>query len=85
MIDTLPNTDYADLAYVQLGLCYEYMEDWENAENSYGTLIQKYTDENGNPITPLSEGVVQAVAYARSRKGAIMACRIALKAREQSQ
>ena len=84
VIDSLPNTDYADLAYVQLGLCYEYMEDWENSESSYGTLIQKYTDENGNPITPFSEGVVQAVAYARSRVVDIKAYLIAIKAQQQS-
>jgi tetratricopeptide (TPR) repeat protein len=85
VVETFPNTDFADLSYVQLGMCYEYLEDWENAENAYGDLIKKYTDENGNPITPFSEGVVRALQYARERKGQIMAYRIALKARQQSE
>ena len=84
VIDALPNTDYADLSYVQLGLCYEYLEKWEEAETSYGELIQKYTDENGNAISPFSENVVQAVRFARERKGKLMAYRISLRTQEQS-
>jgi tetratricopeptide (TPR) repeat protein len=85
VINTLPNTDYADLSYVQLGLCYEFLEQWEDAEKAYGDLIQKYTDENGNPIAPFSENVVQAVSFARHRKSEIMAYRISIKAQQQSQ
>jgi tetratricopeptide (TPR) repeat protein len=84
VIETLPNTDYADLSYVQLGLCYEYLEQWEEAENAYGELLQKYTDQDGNPISPFSENVVQAVQFARDRKGKIMAYRLSLKTQEQS-
>ena len=62
-----PNTDYADLSYVQLGMCYEYLEKWKEAEEAYEGLIQKYTDEKGNPITPFSENVRAALRYARER------------------
>jgi len=29
---------------------YVYLEEWEDSEKAYGELVQKYTDENGNPI-----------------------------------
>jgi TolA-binding protein len=85
VIKTLPNTDYADLSYVQLGMCYEYLEDWEKAENAYDGLVKKYMDEDGNPISPFSDVVIQALQYARRRKGEIMAYRIAIRARQQSE
>jgi tetratricopeptide (TPR) repeat protein len=85
VINTLPNTDYADLSYVQLGLCYEYLEQWRKAEDAYGTLIKKYTDANGNPITPFSESVVQALQFARDRKGKIMAYRLSIELQEKQQ
>jgi len=85
VIETFPDTDYADLSYVQLGLCYEYLEKWDESEKAYSDLLGKYTDENGNPIAPFSENVVQAVQFARERKGKIMAYRIAIRSREQSQ
>jgi tetratricopeptide (TPR) repeat protein len=84
VIEKFPNTDYADLSYVQLGMCYEYLENWEESEKSYGDLIKKYTDENGNPVAPYSQNVVQAVAYARRRKGDIMAYRLSIKAAQQA-
>ncbi len=67
VIAEFPNTDYADLSYVQLGMCYEYLEKWEEAEEAYEGLIQKYTDEKGNPITPFSENARAALRYARER------------------
>jgi len=85
VIATLPNTDYADLSYVQLGLCYEYLEQWDEAEGSYGGLIKKYTDENGNEITAFSENVVQAIGFAKERKAKIMAYRLSIRVRDQSQ
>jgi tetratricopeptide (TPR) repeat protein len=85
VINSFPNTDYADLSYVQLGMCYEYLEDWTKSEKAYGDLVAKYTDENGNPVAPFSQNVVQAVAFARQRKAKIMAYRLSLRAREQSQ
>ena len=85
VINTLPNTDYADLSYVQLGLCYEYLEQWREAEDAYGTLIKKYMDANGNPITPFSESVVQALQFARDRKGKIMAYRLSIELQEKQQ
>lgn len=69
VIEKYPNTDHADLSYVQLGLCYEYLEQWEDAEKAYENLIQKYTDEMGNPITPFSENIKQALQFARDRVG----------------
>ena len=84
VIEMLPDTDYADLSHVQLGMCYEYLEQWENAESAYGELIQKYTDETGNPVTPFSENVVQAVRYARKRKGELMAYRLSISIQQQS-
>ncbi|MFC1718012.1 hypothetical protein ACFL6S_30405, partial [Candidatus Poribacteria bacterium] len=65
---------------VQLGMCYEYLEDWESSEKSYTDLINKYTDENGNRIAPFSQNVVQALEYAVRRKGDIMAYRLQLLA-----
>lgn len=85
VIATLPNTDYGDLSYVQLGLCYEYLEQWQEGLDAYGGLIGKYMDENGNTISPFSENVVQALQFARNRKGRIMAYLISIKAREESQ
>jgi len=85
VIEKFPKTDFADLAYVQLGMCYEYLDKWEESEKAYGDLIKKYTDDNGNPVTPFSQGVVQAVQFARRRKGDIMAYRLSLRAQEQSQ
>jgi TolA-binding protein len=85
VINTLPNTDYADLSYVQLGLCYEYLEKWKEAEDAYGALIKKYTDANGNPITPFSESVVQALQFARERKGKIMAYRLSIELQEKQE
>ena len=67
VIDTTPNTDYADLSYVQLGLCYEYLNRWEDAERAYGKLIKKYTDEFGNSMTSSSEIITQAIRFARER------------------
>jgi tetratricopeptide (TPR) repeat protein len=84
VIDTLPNTDHADLSYVQLGLCYEYLEQWEDAEGAYGNLIQKYTDADGNPIAPFSDNVVQAVQFAKDRKAKLMAYRISIRTQQQS-
>lgn len=85
VINTLPNTDYADLSYVQLGLCYEYLEKWQEGLDAYGELLTKYMDENGNTILPFSENVVQALQFARDRKAKIMAYLISIKAREESQ
>jgi hypothetical protein len=45
----------------------------------------KYTDANGNTISPFSENVVQALQFAKDRKGRIMAYLISIKAREESQ
>ena len=84
VIAKFPNTDYADLSHVQLGMCHEYLENWEESEKSYGDLIKKYTDENGNLISPFSQNVLQALNYARRRKGEIMAYRLSLRAREQA-
>lgn len=67
IVDDLPNTDYAVLSYVQLGLCYEYLEKWDDAERVYKELISKYTDELGNPITHPSEIINQAIKFARER------------------
>ena len=67
VIETVPNTDHADLSYVQLGLCYEYLGQWQDAEKAYEGLIQKYTDENGNPISPFSDNIIQALRFARDR------------------
>jgi tetratricopeptide (TPR) repeat protein len=85
VINTLPNTDSADLSYVQLGLCYEYLEKWREAEDAYGELIKKYTDANGNPVTPFSESVVQALQFARERKGKIMAYRLSIELQEKQE
>ena len=85
VIKNFPNTDYADLSYVQLGMCYEYLDQYDDAEKAYGALIAKYTDENGNRISPFSQNVVQAVAFATQRKGRIMAYRLSIRAREQSE
>jgi tetratricopeptide (TPR) repeat protein len=85
VIEKFPKTDYADLSYVQLGMSYEYLEDWEKSEKAYGDLVAKYTDSNGNPIAPFSQNVVQALAFARQRKGKIMAYRLSIRAREQSE
>ena len=85
VIETLPNTDYADLSYVQLGLCYEYLEEWKEAEEAYGELIKKYTDKDGNPVTPFSEDVLQALRFARDRKARIMAYRISILISDESQ
>ena len=85
VIESFPETDYADLSYVQLGMCYEYLEKWEDSEKAYGDLINKYTDANGNAVSPFSQNVVQAVAFARQRKGKIMAYRLSIKARKQSE
>ncbi len=71
VIEEFPDTDYADLSYVHLGLCYEYLERWEDAEKAYGELIARYTDQNGNAISPSSQNVVQAVRFARDRKSKI--------------
>ena len=67
VIKRFPNTDHADFSYVQLGLCYEYLEQWEDAEEAYETLIQEYTDESGKPISPYSENFIQALRFARDR------------------
>jgi len=85
VISNFPNTDYADLSYVQLGMCYEYLEQWEDAEKAYGSLIKKYTDESGNAIVPFSQNVVQAVQFARKRKTDIMAYRLSIRIQEQSE
>jgi tetratricopeptide (TPR) repeat protein len=85
VINNLPSTDYADLSYVQLGLCYEYLEKWQEAQDAYGELINKYMDENGNTISPFSDNVVQALQFAKDRKAKIMAYLISIKAREESQ
>ena len=84
VIEKFPDTDYADLSYIQLGLCYEYLEQWKNAEKYYGDLVARYTDQDGNPITPSSQNVIQAVAFARQRKGKIMAYRLSIMTKEQS-
>jgi hypothetical protein len=49
-------------------LCYEALEQWDNAINAYGRLVKKYTDARGNPILPYSENVVAGVAYAKGRR-----------------
>lgn len=67
VIKRFPHTDYADLSYVQLGLCHEYLEQWEKAEKAYEALIQKYTDEKGKPMSPYSENVRQALQFAKDR------------------
>jgi hypothetical protein len=66
-------------------LCYEYLEKWQEGLDAYGQLIMKYTDANGNTISPFSENVVQALQFAKDRKGRIMAYLISIKAREESQ
>jgi hypothetical protein len=68
-----------------LGLCYEYLEQWQESEDAYGGLINKYTDENGNPITPFSDNVVQAIRFARDRKGKIMAYRLSIELQKKQQ
>ena len=78
MIEKFPNTDYADLSYAQLGLCYEYLEQWKEAAEAYGELIDKYTDENGNPVSPSSDSAAQAVRFARDRRRKIMGLPIEL-------
>ncbi len=82
VIEEFPDTDYADLSYVQLGLCYEYLEQWEEAEKAYGELIARYTDQNANAIPPSSQNVVQAVRFARNRKPKITAYRLSIKAKQ---
>lgn len=84
VIEKFPKTEYADLSYVQLGMCYEYLDKWEDSEKAYGSLIKRYTDANGNPIAPFAQSVTQAVQYARRRKGEILAYRLQLRAQEQS-
>jgi len=84
VISTYPNTDIADLSYVQLGLCYEALEQWDNVVNAYGRLLKKYTDSKGNPVMPYSDNVVSAVEFARSRRNQIMAFQASLKASQQS-
>jgi len=83
LIRTYPNTDLADLSYVQLGACYEVMEQWEDAEKAYGRLVAKYTDAKGNPVIPFSETVVQALQYAKTRRGQIVVYINSLKASKQ--
>jgi tetratricopeptide (TPR) repeat protein len=82
IIEEFPDTDYADLSYVQLGMCYEYLERWEDAEKAYGELIARYTDQNGNAISPSSQNVVQAVQFAINRKPKITAYRLPIKAKQ---
>jgi len=83
VIEEFPDTDYAALSYVQLGLCYEYLEYWEGAEKAYEELIAKYTDQNANAISPSSQNVVQAVQFARNRKAKITAYRLHIEAKQQ--
>ena len=78
-IDTMPNTNYADLSYMQIGLCNEYLEKWKEAEDAYTALVEKYTDEYDRPIIPSSENVVQAVNFAKDRKDKIMGYRLSLE------
>jgi len=84
VISTYPNTDVADLSYVQLGLCYEALEQWDNAVNAYGRLLKKYTDAKGNPIVPYTDNVVSAVEFAKNRRTQIMAFQASTKASQQS-
>jgi tetratricopeptide (TPR) repeat protein len=84
IISTYPNTDVADLSYVQLGLCYESLEQWDNAISAYGKLLKKYTDSKGNPVVPYSENVVAAVEFAKGRRTSIMAFQASTKASKQS-
>jgi tetratricopeptide (TPR) repeat protein len=84
IISTYPNTDVADLSYVQLGLCYESLEQWDNAISAYGKLLKKYTDSKGNPIIPYSDNVVSAVEFAKGRRNSIMSFQSATKAAKQS-
>jgi len=84
IISTYPSTDIADLSYVQLGLCYEALEQWDNAVNAYGKLLKKYTDSKGNPIVPYTDNVVSAVEFAKGRRTQIMAFQASTKASQQS-
>jgi TolA-binding protein len=84
VINTYPNTDIADLSYVQLGLCYESLEQWDNAVSAYGKLMKKYTDSKGNPIIPYTDSVVSAVGFAKGRRTQIMAFQASTKASKQS-
>jgi len=84
IISTYPNTDVADLSYVQLGLCYEALEQWDNAISAYAKLLKKYTDAKGNPIVPYSDNVVAAVEFAKGRRTSIMAFQASMKASKQS-
>ena len=84
IISTYPNTDIADLSYVQLGLCYEALEQWDNAVNAYGKLLKKYTDSKGNPIVPYTDNVVSAVEFAKARRTQIMAFQASMRAAQQS-
>lgn len=77
IIANYPNTDIADLSYVQLGICYEALEQWDNAINAYGRLLKKYTDAKGNPIVPYSDNVVSAVEYAKGRRNQLLAFKAA--------
>jgi tetratricopeptide (TPR) repeat protein len=68
LIANYPNTDIADISIVQIGLCYEALEQWDNATNAYARLLKKYTDARGNPIIPYTDDVVSALAYAKGRR-----------------
>ncbi|MDQ1328859.1 MAG: Tetratricopeptide repeat protein, partial [Candidatus Poribacteria bacterium] len=84
IISTYPDTDVADLSYVQLGLCYESLEQWDNAISAYGKLLKKYTDSKGNPIIPYSDNVVAAVEFAKGRRTSIMSFQASTRASKQS-
>jgi tetratricopeptide (TPR) repeat protein len=67
LIQKYPDTTSADIAYVQIGLAYEILEDWEKAMKAYETLRMKYVDESGKEIIPDSDSVIKALDYARQR------------------
>jgi hypothetical protein len=62
-----------------------YDTHWTKSEKAYGDLVAKYTDENGNPVAPFSQNVVQAVTFARQRIAKVLAYLLSIKAREQSE
>jgi tetratricopeptide (TPR) repeat protein len=72
ILNKYPHTDYADLSRVQLGLCYEYLEEWEKAEKWYDSLIEKYTDDDGEIIKPFSEDIIRALEFSIERKNQLL-------------
>lgn len=74
LIEKYPNTASAEIAYVQIGLAYELMEDWENAMKAYEALRMKYIDkQTGREIVPDRDDVLKALEYAKQRYAMVFA------------